>query len=111
MEEILTSIKEFFYATSIYLNMGYLSIPLNNEAKKILTIIMLFGAHKCLTLLMRVMPDTDLFQARMAHLFADMGDWHLYPYINDILHFKGPTFEEHMTILEEILKKIGQSRL
>ena len=33
-EEILTSIKGFTYSTSIDLNMGYPSIPLNNEAKK-----------------------------------------------------------------------------
>ena len=34
-EEILTSIKGFLCATSIDLNLGYPSIPLNDEAKKI----------------------------------------------------------------------------
>ena len=111
MEETLTSIKGFIYAISIDLNMGDLSIPLNNEAKKILTIIMQFGAYKCFTLPMGVMPAMDLFQARMAHLFTEMGDWCPFPYIDDVLHFKGSTFEEHMTILDEILKKIGQSGL
>ncbi len=72
-EEILTSIKGFLYATSIDLNMGYTSIPLNDEARKILTIIMPFGAYECLTLPMGVMPASDLFQARMVHLFAEMG--------------------------------------
>ena len=37
-EEILTSIKGFLYSLSIDLNMGYPLIPLNNKAKKILTI-------------------------------------------------------------------------
>jgi hypothetical protein len=66
-EEILTSIKGFTYATSIDLNMGYPSIPLNDESKKILTIVMPFGAFEYLTLPMGVMPASDLFQARMVH--------------------------------------------
>ncbi len=60
-EEILTSIKGFLYATSIDLNMSYPLIPLNNEARKILTIVMPFGAYECLTLPIGVMPATDLF--------------------------------------------------
>ena len=89
--------------TSINLNMGYPSIPLNDEARKILTIIMPFGAYECLTLPMGVMPASDLFQARMGHLFAEMGEWRPFPYIDDILHFKGSSFDEHMSILDEIL--------
>jgi hypothetical protein len=108
-EEILTSIKGFLYATSIDLNMGYPSIPLNDEARKILTIIMPFGAYECLTLPMGVMPALDLFQARMVHLFAEMGERRPFPYINDILHFKGSSFDEHMTILDKILLLIGKS--
>jgi hypothetical protein len=110
-EEILTSIMGFLYATSIDLNMGYPSIPLNDKAQKILTIIMPFGAYECLTLPMGVMPASDLFQARMVHIFAEMNEQHLFPYIDNILHFKGDTFEEHLFILDEILSKIGQHGL
>ena len=89
--------------------MGYLSIPLNDEARKILTIIMPFGAFECLTLPMGVMLVLDLFQAQMVHLFAEMGEWWPFPYVDYILHFKGSSFEEHMTILDEILWLIGKS--
>ena len=92
-EEILTSIKGFTYATSSDLNMGYPSIPLNNVSKKIPTIMMPFRAFECQTLPMGVMPASDLFQARMVHTFAEMGDQRPFPYIDDILHFKGATFE------------------
>jgi hypothetical protein len=34
-----------------------------------------------------------------------------FPYINDILHFKGDTFEQHLSILEEILGLIGKNGL
>jgi hypothetical protein len=84
--------------------MGYPSIPLDEEAQNILTIITPFGAYECLTLPMGVMPASDIFQARMVDLFANMGKNRPYPYINDILHFKGDTFEEHIEILCEILK-------
>ena len=32
-----------------------------------------------------------------------------FPYINDVLHFKGATFNEHISILDEILTLIGDS--
>ncbi len=44
-EEILKSITGFMYASSLDLNMGYPSIPLNGKAKSILTIITPFGAY------------------------------------------------------------------
>ena len=83
-EEILTSFKGFTFATSFDLNMGYPSIHLDEAARKILTIITPFGAYECLTLPMGVMPASDIFQARMVDLFADVGKTRPYPYIDDI---------------------------
>jgi hypothetical protein len=70
-----------------------------------------FGAYKCLTLPMGVMPALDLFQSRMVHMFADMNEQRPFLYIDYILHFKGTAFEEHIAILDEILQLIGKSRL
>jgi hypothetical protein len=98
MEEILASIKGFTYASSLDLNMGYPSILLDKEAQSILTIITPFGAYQCLTLPMEVMSALDIFQARMVDLFASMGKNRPYPYIDDILHFKGDMFEEHLRL-------------
>jgi hypothetical protein len=91
--------------------MGYQLIPLNDKARKILTIVMLFGAYECLTLVMGVMPALDLFQARMVHIFVGMDERRPFPYINDILNFKGDMFEQHLSILEEILGLIGKNGL
>ncbi len=110
-EEILTLVKGFLYASSIDLNMGYPSIPLNDESRKILTIVMPFGAFECLTLPMGVMPASDLFQVRMVHIFAPMKSLRPFLYIDDVLHFKGTTFEEHLNILDEILRRIGKAGL
>ena len=97
-EEILTSIGGFLFATSLDLNMGYPSIPLDEAAKQILTIIVPFGSYECLMLPMGVMPAWDIFQARMVHLFMGMRKKKPCPYIDDILHFKGATFNEHLAI-------------
>jgi hypothetical protein len=70
-----------------------------------------FGAYECLTLPMGVMPASDLFQARMVHIFAELDEQRSFPYIDDILHFKGDTFEQHLSILDEILGLIGKSGL
>ena len=110
-EEILTSVKGFLYASSIDLNMGYPSIPLNDKSQKILTIVMPFGAFECPTLPMGVMPASDLFQARMVHIFAPMKSLRPFPYIDDVLHFKGPTFEEHLLILDKILRRNSEAGL
>jgi hypothetical protein len=72
--------------------------------QKILTLMMPFGAFECLTLPMGVMPASDLFQARMVHTFAEMGDQCSFPYIDNILHFKGSTFDEHIEILDTIFR-------
>ena len=106
-EEILKSIKGFMYASSLDLNMGYPSIPLNDKAKSILTIITPFGAYECLTLPMGVMPASDIFQARMVDLFTNMGKNRPYPHIDGILHFKGDTFDEHIEILGQILRLLA----
>ena len=87
--------------------MGYLSIPVNDTTRSILTIVMPFGAYECLMLPMGVMPATDLFQARMMHVFAEMQEKRPFPYVDDILHFKGDKFEEHLAILNEILQRLA----
>jgi hypothetical protein len=58
---------------------------------------------------MVVMPATDLFQARMVHLFTNMGNRWPSPYINDILYFKGEMFDKHLSILNRILKLLEKS--
>ena len=89
IEEIFTSIGGFVWASSIDLNMGYLSIALTEPSKKILTIVMPFGFFECCVLPMGVSPATDKFQARMVGLFASMSkETRPDPYIDDILHAK-----------------------
>lgn len=47
------------------------------------------STHEYLMLPMGIIPVTDMFQAWMVHAIARMGEWCPFPYVDDILHFKG----------------------
>ena len=90
--------------------MGYMSMPLTDFAKKLLTVVMPFGFYECCELPMGVLPATDKFQARMVGIFAPMiKSERPNPYIGDILHTKGKDFGEHLQILDEILERLEEA--
>ena len=101
----------FDQATTLDFNMGYLSMPLTQEARKILTVVFPFGLFECLVLPQWIVPATDIFQLRMVALFAPMMDTKPDPYLDDILHTKGDTLEEYVSILREILRRIQEAGL
>ena len=104
IDEIFQDIGGFTFASVVDLNMGYLSIPLTEETKKILTIVTMFGFFECCVLPMGIKPATDIFQSRMVGIFQQMGKNKPNPYIDDIFHGKGNTFERHLTILDEMFQ-------
>jgi hypothetical protein len=109
IDEIFQDIRGFKYATVIDLNMGYLSIPLTEKAKELLTIVTNFGFFKCCVLPMGIKPATDIFQSRMVGLFQSMQESKPKPYIDDIFHGKGNTFNEHLSILDEICTRLEEA--
>ena len=100
--------KSFKKSVGLDLNMGYLSIPLTNETKKILTIVTMFGSFECCVLSMGMKPATDIFQSRMVGVFQQMRANKPNPYIDDIFHGKGKTFDEHLPILDEIFQQLKE---
>ena len=52
--------------------MGYLSIPLKAETRKLLNVIMPFGVFKYPVLPMGIKPATDIFPSRMVSIFSLM---------------------------------------
>ncbi len=95
IDEMLSRIDGFNYATGIVLNMGYMALCLDAHALSILRMIFLFGIFKYQVLPMGIKPATDIFQARMTSLFASMQD-------DDVLICSN-TFEKHMAILSKFL--------
>jgi hypothetical protein len=104
IDEMFHEIYGFHLASVIDLNMGYLSIALTKETAKLLTVVTTFGVFECVVLPMGVKPATDIFQARMVYVFMSMPKDRPKPYIDDIFHGKGPSFDEHLEILAEIIR-------
>jgi hypothetical protein len=106
IDELFQDIKGFEFASVVDLNMGYLSIPLTDESKALLTIVTMFGFFECCVLPMGVNPATDIFQSRMVGVFQPMRENRPKPYIDDIFHGKGKTFIEHLNVLDEIFQRL-----
>ena len=86
--------------------MSYLSIPLTDETKKILTIVTMFGIFECCVLPMGIKPATDIFQSRMVGIFHGMPN-KPNPYIDDIFYGKGEDFDSHLSILDDIFQHLS----
>jgi hypothetical protein len=59
---IFRGLEKFQYATTIDLNMGYYSMPLNEEAKRLCIISLPWGLYQYQVLPQGVKPATDIFQ-------------------------------------------------
>ena len=84
IDKLISGVGGFVFASVVNLNMGYLSIPLNDAARKLLTIIFPFGYFECLVLPQGVNPAADTFQARMVGIFASMQMNRPCPYLGGI---------------------------
>jgi hypothetical protein len=60
--DIFRSMEKFRYAMTIDLNMGYYSMPLSEESKKLCVISLLWGLYQYNMLPMGVKPAMDIFQ-------------------------------------------------
>ena len=95
----------FNWATGMDLNMGYLSMPLDDLAKEVTTIITQWGLYEHQVLPQGVMPATDIFQHRMCSLFADMENPPRV-YIDDSLTTTKGSLDEHILLLDKIMSQL-----
>ena len=68
-----------------------------------------FGYFECLVLPQGIKPATDIFQARMVGIFASMRENRPLPYLDDIFHYKGNSFQESLQILDEIFGRLEKA--
>ena len=106
MEVLLRSIFGFVYSTNLDMNMGCISMPLNEPLRNILPLIMPFELFKCLVLPQGISPVMDIYQGCMSSLFTNMHTNDPKIYLDDILHTKSSTFQEHLAIPDEILIRL-----
>ena len=109
IDKMFLNIRGFIFASTIDLNMGYLSIPLTPDTQKLLTIVTPFGFFECCVLPMGVKPATDIFQSRMVEIFISMSVNKPNPYIDNIVQGKGKDFNDHLIIRDNIFQQLKEA--
>ena len=98
--DTLQQLEGFKYATALYLNMGYYTIPLAECSKNITTIVTEFGKFRYTCLPMGMVISGDVFQSKVYDLIVDIDG--VRTYIDNILCIGKGTFAEHLKQVEEI---------
>ena len=102
--DTLMSLVSFQYVTCIDLNMGYYAMELNEQAKKICTIVLPWGFYQYNMLPMGVVVATDIFQARLGDLLGDLP--HVVVFLDDILIVSAGSFDDHLEQVEAVLQRL-----
>ncbi len=109
IQDMLHKLEGFMYATSLDLNMGYYHIKLNPDAQRYCSIITQWGCLSYLRMPMGVSSSADIFQERMTELMRGLD--FVRCYIDDILMISKTSFTDHLTKLNEVLRRIRQAGL
>jgi hypothetical protein len=84
--------------------MGYYSMPLSNEAKKLCVISLPWGLYQYKVLPQGIKPATDIFQQRMNSLYHDMDT--VDTFLDDTMILGYDTFDAHLSDLIEVLRRL-----
>ncbi len=102
--EIFRGIEKFRYVTTLDLNMGYYSMPLDDDSKALCVTVLPWGLYQYNALPMGIKPDTDIFQERMSSLFYDLRQ--IVVYMDDLNALGFLDFDDHLTLLHEVLRRL-----
>ena len=106
---MLLKMEGFNYATSLDLNMGYYHIKLDAASRKLCTIVLPWGKYEYNALPMGLCSSCDIFQEKMSDLMQGLE--FVRTYIDDLLCITASTFEDHLTNLDKVLKRIQSAGL
>jgi Reverse transcriptase (RNA-dependent DNA polymerase) len=109
IQDILTSLNGFRYATSIDLNMGYYTIRLSPQAQKLCTIVFPWGKYSYLRLPIGVANSPDIFQSKISQLMVRLV--FVRAYLDDVLIATKGSYTEHLQHLEQVLVKLDKANL
>jgi transposase InsO family protein len=109
IQNLLLKLEGFKYGTSLDLNMGYYHIELSDKTKELCTITTQWGKYEYQRLPMGLCNSPDIFQEKMNDLLDGLDTVRVY--IDDILHVTKGSWEEHLTGLEEVFRRLQQAGL
>ena len=109
ISDLMQSLSNFKYATTIDLNMGYYSMELDEFSKQLCVIVLPWGLYRYTALPMGIKPASDIFQQAMGTLFKDKPN--IGVYLDDIIIFGFTSFAEHMNDVDEALARLSHQGL
>jgi hypothetical protein len=104
ISDLLQRLEGFQYATAIDLSMGYYHIPLDKYSQGLCGTVMPWGIYQYKVLPMGISNAPDIFQSIMMRLLGDLEYVHVY--MDDILITSSGNFQDHMSKLKEVLKRL-----
>ena len=104
---MLLKLEGFQYGTSLDLNMGYYHIELTPNSKRLCTIVLPWGKYEYQRLPMGLCNSPDIFQEKMSSLMAGLE--FVRAYIDDLLIISKTTWDDHLTKLETVLKRLKKA--
>ena len=109
IQNLLQTLEGFKYGTSLDLVQGYYQMPLDEESKKLCTIVLPFGKFEYQVLPMGICIAGDVFQERMNELFGHLP--YVRCYIDDVLIITKDSWEEHCEALNTVFTLMAQHGL
>ncbi len=96
---VLQELEGFFFNMALDLNMGYYTIRLDPDASRICTIIFPWGKYSY-----KRLPMGDIFQSKMSELMETLE--YVQAYLDDFLCISTSSLEDHLKMLEEVLRRL-----
>jgi hypothetical protein len=102
IQHLLMTLEGFQYATSLDLIQGYHQMPLDDNAKKICTIVLPWGKYEYTRLPMGIKLAGDAFQQRMNDLLGHLP--YVRCYLDDILIVTKGDWKDHLKAITTVLE-------
>jgi hypothetical protein len=102
ISDIFQGMEKFRWAKTIDLNMGYYSMPLDDDTKKLCVISLPWGLFQYEVLPQGIKPATDIFQQCMYALYHDMSNVDIF--LDNTMILGYDTFTVHLSNVTEVLK-------
>ena len=109
ISDMLMKLEGFQWATSLDLNMGYYHVRLSPDSAKLCTLIFPWGKYEMQSLPMGLCNGPDVFQEKMALLMDGLS--YVRTYIDDLLVLTNGSLEDHLSKLDEVLKRMREAGL
>jgi len=102
--QIVQRREGFTYLTKLDLNMGYYHFVLDEKSSALCVIVTPWGKFKYKRLPQGCCISSDIFQATMAQLLADISEVEVF--IDDIGIFTNGSFEDHLKTVGKVLQRL-----